>query len=278
VNTYSQAPLSATAPPRRIVVSGASRGIGEAIAFRLARPGDELFLLARSEDRLVANCERLRARGAKAEPIAVDLSTVEAASAAADRLHAIASSFDVVILNAGTSNDASFDETTPEEARYELGVNYLAPLTLLHRLLPRMRQLRRGHAICIGSLTSVLPFPGNATYAASKAALLGLVRGLRIEMADDAVHLGIVLPGLTDTDIVPESSSLLPLPRATPESVADAVAECIEERSGVVIPGWSNQMAARLYQSFPDVFDRLLAKTARYLVPGYGPALESEAP
>jgi uncharacterized protein len=260
--------------PRHIAISGASRGIGEAVAYRLARPGDRFVLLARSEDRLAEVCARLREVGAEAEYLAVDLSSLDSAARAAECLRERVERLDVLVLNAGMSNDRTFARTRPEDARYELGVNYVAPMTLLHRLLPSMRGREDAHVVCVGSLTSILPFPCNATYAASKAALLALVRGLRVELAEEAMHLGIVLPGLTDTDIVPDSGAPVRLPRASVDEVADAVAECIDERAGVVIPGWSNQIAARLWQSFPSVFDGLLEKTARYVVPGFEPESE----
>lgn len=256
----------ATIARETVIITGASRGIGEAAAKRLAGPGTELLLIARSEEQLERVCRDLSRRGAFADYLAADLSTVEHGRDVAEKIAERCESIDILVLNAGMSNDKRFQEATLEEIVYELGVNYLAPVTMLHSLLPQLKR-RCGHVVVVGSLTAILPFPSNATYAASKAPLLSLIKSLRLEMKETGVHFGIVLPGLTDTTATEAMSSVLP--RASPEEIAEAIHHCIAARKGLVIPGTSNRIAAVVFQQFPGIAEKVLNPIKQYLIPGY---------
>ena len=122
-----------------------------------------------------------------------------------------------------------------------------------------------GHVICVNSLASLMPFPGEASYAASKSALLSLLRTLRIELREHPVHLTAVLPGYTATEMTANHRSLLPA--MSSERVGQAIANAIEDRPNIVIPGLSNRLAARLFNTFPGISDRLLARFASLIVP-----------
>ncbi|MEM6733728.1 MAG: SDR family NAD(P)-dependent oxidoreductase, partial [Myxococcota bacterium] len=147
----------------------------------------------------------------------------------------------------------------------EIGVNYLAPLGLVSQLLPEMRGASRS-IVAVSTLTVHVPFPGNASYAASKTALFTLLRSLRLELENDPVHIGAVLPGYTDTEMSRDVSS--PIPAMPPARVARAVRDCIENERDCVVPGITNTVAARLFQSLPEVFDPLLGAFGRHLMAG----------
>jgi short-subunit dehydrogenase len=249
-----------------IVITGASRGIGAAIARRLAARGRRLILLARSEDKLAELCDQLQARGAAAEYLRADLSTVELAAEAASKITDRVERLDTLVLNAGMSNDLLFNDATVADIEYEFSVNYVAPVTLLHSLMPAL-EASGGHAVFVGSLTALLPFPSNATYSASKAALLALVRSLRVEMDDSGVHFGIVLPGATKTSLTEGKPSIIPSMDA--DDVAKAIERCIDRRDGVVIPGLTNRLAASFFQEFPQLSERLLKPLKKKLIPGF---------
>jgi short-subunit dehydrogenase len=255
-----------------VVITGASRGIGEACALRLARPGRHLVLVARGKKALGRVCARVEALGGSAEYLQADLSTASRARRAAERLLERVEQVDGLVLNAGTSNDSCFPGTTMEQVEYELGVNYLAPTALTLALLPHMMRRRQGHIIGVGSVTSLMPFPGNATYAASKAALFALLRSLAIELRAHHIRVGMVLPGLTRTALTEGKKSLLPA--AGPEQVAAAVESCLEKGTPLVVPGMDNRLMATLFRLFPMTLDRSVGLTARWVVPGYAEALE----
>lgn len=248
-----------------IAITGASRGIGAQTAIKLASPQRKLLLMARSVERLNHTRDAIHQNGGEALVLPVDLSTLEGARAASRQILNHAPRLDVLLLNAGTSNAKPFLETALDDIEYELRLNYLAPLAILRQCLPRMQAEGAGHVICVGSLASLMPFPGEATYTASKAALASLVRTLRIELKSSDIDFTMVLPGLTDTDMTADHQSLLPA--MSPERVARAIVEAIDDRPAMVIPGLTNRIAARLFRTFPGLSDRLLELTGDLLVP-----------
>ena len=247
------------------MVTGASRGIGAAVARALAAPGRDLVLLARDRAALEVTLEACRARGAKGRALPADLSSADAGTRAAQELLERGGPPDLLVLNAGFASNARFESSALDSKLLELGVNYLAPLAMLQSLVPAMRGRPRS-IVAVSSLTVHVPFPGNASYVASKAALFSLLRSLRVELAGDPLHLGVVLPGPTDTRMSQHMRT--PLPAMSPERVARAVRRCAEESLDLVIPGLSNRLAARFFQSLPEVSDPLVATFSKLLLGG----------
>ena len=252
---------------KTIAITGASRGIGASAAVALAAPGRRLVLMARSEDKLRQTQAAVEERGGQAIVLPVDLSSRAGAESCSDLLlECLDGQLDVLILNAGISNHADFLNSNLDDIEYELRLNYLSPLVILRRCLPLMvNQTGGGQVICVGSLASLMPFPGEASYAASKAALLSLLRSLQVELRDHPVKLTAVLPGYTATEMTAKHRSLLPAMSA--ERVGIAIAKAVTDQPYLVIPGISNRIAARLFRTFPGISDRLLARFASFLVP-----------
>ena len=253
---------------RNIVVTGASRGIGEAVARRLAGPGRCIALVARTVEDLERVARAIEADGGEAEVIPADLSSAEAAGALAEELVERVGRVDGIVLNAGISNDVVFRRAELDAIDLELQVNYLAPVHLVRHLLDDMLEQGRGDVIFVSSLTAVVPFPGNASYAGSKAATFAFARSLGVELEEQGIHVGVVLPGYTDTGIAREAGPEF-LPSMSADAVAKAVASCLDDRKGVVIPGWTNQLALQLFGSFPNLSDSLLEEVASKILPGF---------
>ena len=241
-----------------IVITGASRGIGEETAYRLAGKGRRMLLLARSEDDLVRVRRRARRRGARVDYLTVDLADRSQVERVLDAIDQEWAPVDTLVLNAGTANGRPFLESDSEGTDYEFEVNLFAPAVFLRRLLGPMVERGSGRVAVVGSLTAVLPFPGNATYAGSKAALQALVRSIRLELADSEVHVGLILPGFTRTMMTSRLSSLLP--SKSPEAVARAIERSLDERRALVVPGLLNKLAMRAWGFAPDLADTLLAR------------------
>ena len=254
-------------PARTIAITGASRGIGASAAVALSAPGRELMLMARSEDGLKQTQRAVEQQGARATVLPVDLSSRAGAETCSTALLAeVDGPLDVLVLNAGTSNHTAFLDSDLDAVEYELRLNYLSPLTILRHCLPHMAaQPDGGHVICVGSLAALMPFPGEASYAASKAALLSLIRTLRIELRDRPVALTVVLPGYTATEMTANHRTMLPAMSAA--QVGAAIAGAVKDRPPVVIPGLSNRLAARVFRSFPGTSDWLLRTFASVVVP-----------
>lgn len=242
----------------RIIITGASRGIGEAIAYRLARKGRRLLLLARTERDLERVSQRAREQGADVEPRSVDLARTDQVERLLGEIERDFGPVDALILNAGVANQRPFLETDLASIDYEMRVNFATPAQFMRRVLRPMIARDRGSVVVVGSLTSVVPFPGNASYAASKAALQALVRSLRLELAATSVHLGLVLPGFTASSMTADMSSLLPAMSA--DDVARAVERCLKERRSFVVPGLINKVGLRLFSAAPALTDAVLAR------------------
>ena len=212
---------------RTALVTGASRGIGAAIARLLARDGARVALVARSERTLELLAAEL---GGGAVAAACDLHLPGAADvvqAALDDLGA--DSPDILVNNAGAFLIAPAHETSVDVFRETLEINLTAPFAFVRAFLPEMRRRGAGHIVTIGSIADRATFPGNAAYAASKHGLRALHEVLRAELRGSGVRVSLVSPGPVDTelwDAVDPDGREGFTPRAqmlTPEAVADAV-------------------------------------------------------
>lgn len=212
---------------RTALVTGASRGIGAAVARQLAAAGARVVLLARSEDALRALSDAI---GANAVAVPCDLTApgaTDAVLAALARLGVDAP--DILVNNAGAFVVRPAHETSVEAFRELLELNLTVPFGLVRALLPAMRQRGTGHLVTIGSIADRVAFPGNAAYAASKFGLRALHEVLRAELKGTGVRVSLVSPGPVDTplwDTVDSAVRVGHTPRAD-MLPASAVAEAV---------------------------------------------------
>jgi NADP-dependent 3-hydroxy acid dehydrogenase YdfG len=184
---------------RTAVVSGASRGIGLAVARALTENGARVVMLARSADELAQRAAEL---GPRAHPVACDVGSASAVegAVAAIREHCGAAP-DIIVNNAGLFHLESIERTTVGELERTLAVNLVAPFRLLHAFLPELRARGGGHVVAIGSIADHTTFPENGAYAASKYALRALHEVLRAELKSSGVRVTVVSPGPVDTPL-----------------------------------------------------------------------------
>jgi NADP-dependent 3-hydroxy acid dehydrogenase YdfG len=184
---------------RTALVTGASRGIGAAVAHRLAGAGARVALLARTANALHALAREL---GGGALAIPCDLREPGAADIAARALAAAGIECpDVVVNNAGAFLVAPAHETSVDRFRETIEVNLTGPFSVVRAFLPAMRARGTGHIVTIGSIADRATFPGNAAYAASKYGLRALHEVLRAELRGTGVRATLVSPGPVDTDL-----------------------------------------------------------------------------
>ncbi|NKC34515.1 SDR family NAD(P)-dependent oxidoreductase [Falsiroseomonas selenitidurans] len=187
-------------PPRAIVISGASRGLGAALARRFAAPGTRLLLTARSATGLEAVAASCRAQGAAVATLACDITEAAPVAAALAAFEA-AGPVDLVIANAGTSAGTAPDGT-PEDtaaAARQVAVNLIGAMHLVGPLLPGMRARRAGRIGLIASVAALRGLPDFPAYCASKAGLAAWGEGLRAALAPQGVRVTVVLPGFFDS-------------------------------------------------------------------------------
>jgi NADP-dependent 3-hydroxy acid dehydrogenase YdfG len=212
---------------RTAVVTGASRGIGLAVARGLAAQGARVAMLARSADALNAAASEI---GERAFPIVCDVTDAQAIDGAVQAARrALGGIPDLVVNNAGLFELAALHETTADDFARALEVNLVAPFRLIRAFLPAMRAARQGHIVSIGSVADRTAFADNGAYASSKFGLRGMHEVLRRELAGTGVRATLVSPGPVDTalwDQVDLDNRPGFLPRSSmlkPEAVAAAV-------------------------------------------------------
>lgn len=216
----------------RVLITGASRGIGRALAVRLAKPGRELLLHGRDARSLQESARLVEEHGAIASTLTADLRAagqVEALAAAVGGEPLAA-----LVHNAGAATVKPTAELTLEEWQTSLAVNVTAPFLLSRRLAPRM-----GAGATIVHVLSVAArrgFPGWAAYCASKFALEGLSQCLREELREAGVRVVNVYPSATSTELWDGVAGSWPRERMlAPEQVAEAVAFALERPGEVLV-------------------------------------------
>jgi len=209
------------------VVTGASRGIGRAIAQALIDAGARVALIARNEIPLREVAERSDGRGLA---IACDVSIAAHVMSAVEIIDgAFGGVPDVLVNNAGAFNLATIDSLDPSAFSTDLETNLVAPVRFARAFLPGMRARGRGHIVSIGSVVDRTVFPENAAYAASKHGMRALHEVLRLETRGSGVRATLISPGPVDTpvwDAIDPDNRAGFTPRAqmlSAQAVADAV-------------------------------------------------------
>ncbi len=240
-------------PERVALVTGASSGLGRAIALALAQKGARVALVARRREALEAVAAEAAACGAEALVVPADVRDTGQVERAVAQVLQQWGRLDVVVANAGVYVRAPVAELTMPRLEEAMSVNYFGAARVLLAALPHLRRQKGGHLVLISSLDALTPLPLDAPYVASKAALAGLGDVLRQELRREGIGVTVVYPGRIDTPMlegwaVPRISAKIPA-----ERVARAVVRAVERGRGrVIMPA-----AGRLFYAV-----RLLAPNA----------------
>jgi len=247
-------PPGAGSAPLVALVTGASSGIGEAAARRLARePGARLVLVARREDRLRTLAESLPAQ---ASFLAVDLTAQDAPQRVLEHVRSHHQSLTLLVNNAGTSWRASFAEGGYANVRRTMAINFDATVRLTEALLPLLRSCAPSAIVNVSSTAGRIARPGAGAYSASKFALAGWSDALFAEERPHGVHVGLVLPGFIATEGFPAAELTARRVTRWIVSTPDRAAEAIVD---VGLRGKAERYVPRPYA---------LAGMARLLAPG----------
>jgi short-subunit dehydrogenase len=215
-------------------VTGASSGIGAAVARVLAARGERVALVARRIDRLDAVVEDCRASSPASERWAADLSDVSAAAALALVIWDHYDGIDVVINNAGAPMRRHASRLTMAEVERAMTLNYFSPVAITLALLPRMLARRSGTIVNVSSLGGRLGIATEAAYSGSKFALAGWSEALAIDLDRSGVTVKLILPGAIDTEIWDQPDNDAPLydgPKEPPEGIAEGISDAIDSDS-----------------------------------------------
>jgi len=202
------------------VVTGASRGIGRAVAIRLAKT-HQIVGVARDAALLQSLCDEVASSGGECRPCVLDLTRPTDIERALTGVAA-----DVLVNNAGVITKKPLLRLTPDEWREMMDVNVSALFHVTRQLLPGMVERRRGHIVNIASIAGRSAFPGGTGYVATKHAVLGFSESLMLEVREHGVKVSVVMPGSVATDmIVGDSTDQSWMLR--PEDVASVVAQIV---------------------------------------------------
>jgi len=238
----------------RALITGASSGIGKAIAHEYAKRGVDVVLVARREDRLKTLADELNVEfDIDTEVLVADLTTEEGRLTAEQRLTTDHRPVDVLVNNAGMVVDEELADSDPEIRILEVELNVVAVTRLATTAAATFRSRGRGGICNVSSVTAFWPVPGNATYAAGKAYVLSLSESMHVELEGTGVHVSAVCPGFTRTEIFERGGvdvSAVPSPMwLDAHDVARAAVDGVESNDAVVTPGslWqAMRMASRL--------------------------------
>jgi 2-hydroxycyclohexanecarboxyl-CoA dehydrogenase len=184
---------------RVALVTGGGRGIGRAIALRLAADGLAVAVAARSQDQVD---DTARAAPGRALPVLLDVTDAASIAAAVERAVRELGPVDVLVNNAGVAESAPFAKTEPDFWDRHFDVNVRGPYLMARAVLPGMLERRWGRVINVASLAGLFGSPYVTAYTASKHALVGFTRALATEVSGKGVTVNALCPGFTATDIV----------------------------------------------------------------------------
>lgn len=256
---------------RRALVTGASSGIGEAFARRLARDRYDLTIVARNQERLENLAENLRTEqhvGVKVLPAdltkTAQLRKVERAIASDDNL-------EMLVNNAGFGTMGNFAELDPSVEEEEIRLNVLALVRLTRAALPGMIQRHRGAIINVSSMAGMQPGPTTTTYAATKAYVNSFSEGLHEELQGTGVQVQALCPGFTRTEFQQraniDTSSLPEIAWMDADAVVDASIAGLSGGDVICVPGFLNRVLATTVSSIPrPVARKLLGVAARQVL------------
>jgi 3-oxoacyl-[acyl-carrier protein] reductase len=248
---------------KTVLITGASRGIGRAIAFELAQQGAKrLLLVARDRKRLAQVAAEIEAIGVEVVMLALDLSQpveVNIAIAKAWRDHG---PIHLLVNCAGVAHQAPFLQSQSAKVSEEIAINLIGMYTLTRLVARRMAAQREGTIVNVSSLMGKVAAPTMATYSATKFAIVGFTQALRGELAAHNIRVIALLPSLTDTDMVRNLEWFRWVVPTTPQKVAQALVAGLRRESPEILVGWQSHVAVWCNRLAPWLLERILLMAA----------------
>jgi short-subunit dehydrogenase len=254
---------------RRVLITGASSGIGRCLAFQLTACGARVALAARSADKLHTLAQSLAVQRAVALAVPADVTLPADRRRLLDTVAEHFGGLDVLVNNAGLGSFGHFAESSEPVLRQLMEVNFFAPAELMRLALPLLRQGQQPAIVNVVSMCGRRALPAWPEYSASKFALCGLSEALRAELVRFGIDVIMILPGLTRTDL---GSHLLRnegrmkidfsggMP---PEKVARRIVKALKANQAEAVLGWEARLILSVNRFLPRLVDRVLARKVR---------------
>ena len=239
------------------LITGASQGIGAAIALELARQGFGVIVTARSEEALrTVSAEAAKLNGGRAHVLAVDLFAADGVDRIVRFIEEKKIPLTCLVNNAGHAHWGLFGDEPMDEHRKLMHLNMVVPVTLTHALLPALKRAKRSYILNTSSMTAYHALASMALYAASKAFILRLSRSLRIELKGTGVSVTALCPGSVITDFTANAGmqamdDLAKKFGTPPEPVAKAAVAAMLKGKVEVVPGLLNKITVAVQAIMP---------------------------
>jgi short-subunit dehydrogenase len=251
-----------------VLITGASSGIGKAIALKVGSAGGVVLLVARSEDKLQEIKEQIESNGGRATVHPANLTDLDDIDRLCNEVLEQHVAVDILINNAGKSIRRSIDRSYGRFHDFQrtMQLNYFAPVKLILNLLPVMRERGAGHIINVSTIGLQVNTPRFSAYVASKAALDAFSKSIAPEIIGDGVHITTVYMPLVRTPMIAPTKIYDRFPTLTPEQAAEMITEAIRKRpkriatslgnlgqlTYAIVPGAQDLIAHQAYQLFPE--------------------------
>jgi len=237
---------------QRVLITGASAGIGMALAAYYARQGATLGLVARRTDRLDVAKTKLESAGGKVFLHAADVRDAARMTAVARAFWDEAGGVDIAIANAGISESDGLRQGDPKSASDVIAVNVQGVINTLLPLIPPMLERKQGHVVAIGSVAGFRGLPGKGAYSASKAAVKTLMDAWRVQLRGSGVHVTTICPGYVESELTQGNTYPMPFLMGA-DKAAQLTGQAIDGRAATYIFPWQMRILVPLLKILPDM-------------------------
>lgn len=233
----------------KIVITGASSGLGEALALHYAHGKNQLVLIARRKERLESVAQRCRAKGAEVETIIADVNDFARMREVGEELSR--GGMDRIILNAGVSVGHSGGVTPFEDFERLFKTNFLSVHALLEPIIPKLIEQKKGEIVFISSLASLFTMPTSIAYSSSKRAINAYAEGLHYQLKPHGIVVMTIMPGFIDSEMTQKNQFKMPFFMSTERGVA-RIAHAIERKKIRYMFPFRFALMIRIVSLFPQ--------------------------
>lgn len=245
-----------------VFITGASSGIGHALAVALGRHGAALGLLARRADKLAELVAEVERAGGRALALPADVRDAVAVKEAADKLRAQFGRIDTLVANAGVADTKDAKDLQPEDVSRVVNINLLGAANSVCAVLPQMLEQGSGHLVAISSLAAYRGLPKSAAYCASKAGLSAFFESVRVDVRGSGVDVTIIHPGFVKTPITSGRQAEMPFLMELDDATRQIVYAIEKRRRSYAFP-WQLATIVRAAMIFPNfLYDSIVSRNS----------------